>query len=314
MVLRFLTQNRTLTRGDGYNHSMSSRDDPTAYDRSWSLLATLVVVSLGLAGLTGRLSPHTVADTDSYLQYPLDSFESALLSIRTPVYPLFLKLTESVMGLAAVPALAWILACVAAWWLAVELKRWSAPTRSVWAAAFAIVFGCTFLDHQSTLATDAIAASMGVVTVGCLLRWIRCGRRLAGGMAVAIAVIIAIMIRPAYLSLIPWVWMVGTLLRSPDPQQAPDPQRAPDSQWAPDSPSIRSLMSRLGRSSLIALAVVLFLLGWMTTRLVVVNDFGLLPFGHQNLAGLTLQFVDDAELRQIAQERVANEQVANEEY
>lgn len=255
----------------------------------WSLLVTLIVVAVCFAWATGRLSPHHVADTPSYLQYPLDSLSDAMASIRTPGYPIFVGLIQQCLGLDAVPAVQWLIACVAAWWFGTEMGRWSASPIAVWGSAFSILFGCTFLDHQSTLATDAVAASIGVCVVASLLRWIRRGRSFWDGAAIVALCCTAIMIRPAYLAIIVWVGLMGTLLTW---------QRNP-----PDAPEQRGaigLRRRLMSSTWVAGACVGMVLVWMTLRWVVVDDFGMLPFGHQNLAGLTLQLVSDDELLELA--------------
>ena len=262
----------------------------------WSLLASLIFVAACFAWATGRWSPHHVADTPSYLQYPFDSLAGSLNSIRTPGYPLFVSIIRLTMGLSAVPAMQWLIACVAAWWFAIEMGRWSASTIAVWGSAFSIVFGCTSLDHQSTVSTDALAASIGVCSVTCLLRWIRRGRGFWDGVVIVGFCFTAIMIRPAYLAIIVWVAAMGTLLKTNTKlADAPEPHHT------------IGFPGRLISSLWVAGACLSLVLGWMTLRWIVVNDFGMLPFGHQNLAGVTLQLVSDEELFQLAKEDPAGE-------
>lgn len=246
----------------------------------------LLFASLAFAMATGRLTPHHVDDTPSYLEYPFDSLSSALTSIRTPGYPALLRAMEGTLGLSAVPAMQWIVACLAGWWFAVELGRWKASKVARWVSAFAIVFGCTSLDHQSTLATDALAASIGVVTVTCVLRWVRRDRRHVDAGLVIVATMTAIMLRPAYLSIIVWIAVMGIVLLPPTRDVNRDTK-----------PSLRS---RILSTMRVSGCCVVLIFGWMTVRWVVVNDFGFLPFGHQNLAGLSLQMVSDDELKDIA--------------
>ncbi|WP_149752677.1 hypothetical protein [Rubripirellula obstinata] len=253
-------------------------------NRTWSLLAILIVTSLTFAAATGRLTPHHVDDTPSYLEYPFDSLSSALSSVRTPGYPAILQVLQRTIGLSVVPAFQWIVACVAAWWFAVELGQWKASRIAMWVSAFAIVFGCTSLDHQSTLATDALAASVGVVTVAMTLRWIRRDRRHIDAAMVILAAMLAILLRPAYLPIIIWIGCLGIVLLPPTGDVFP------------------SLKSRVLSSLRVTGFCVVLIFSWMTMRWAVVDDFGLLPFGHQNLAGLTLQMVSDDELKDIASE------------
>lgn len=253
-------------------------------ERHRSLLAILIFASLSFAAATGRLTPHHVDDTPSYLAYPFDSLSSALNSIRTPGYPLVLQSLQRTVGLAAVPAFQWIVLCIAAWCFAMELRQWKASRLAMWVSAFAIVFGCTSLDHQSTLATDALAATVGVGTVASTLRWIRRGHRHIDAVIMISAAMFAIMLRPAYLPIVVWIGCVGIVLMPPLEAFSP------------------TLKSRVFSVTRVWACCGLLLLGWMTMRWMVVDDFGLLPFGHQNLAGLTLQMVSDEELKEIAKE------------
>ncbi|WP_146515912.1 hypothetical protein [Rubripirellula amarantea] len=248
-------------------------------DRMPLLLAAILVVTLGYAAITGRLTPHHVADTPSYLNYPLDSLHDALLSPRTPAYPIFLGVMKATLGLAVVPLIQWIISALAAWAFAVEMRRYGSTVKVAWAIGFAIALSCTALDHQSTLATDAIAASVGIWVVTMLLRWHRTER----GFKTAIAIIglsfLAIMIRPAYLALIPFLGIAGTLI-------------------------MRMSGGTIGRglttSLTPVLGICLCVIGWMGLRGAVVDDFAILPFGHQNLAGVTFQLVSDEELRAVS--------------
>ena len=91
----------------------------------------------------------------------------------------------------------------------------------------------------------------------------------------------AIMVRPAYLSLIPFLLIAGTLLG----------QMSGES-WK------RGVVTSAG----LTFGVCVCVLAWMGLRGAVVSDFGVLPFGHQNLAGVTFQLVGDEELLAVAPE------------
>lgn len=247
--------------------------------RRWVSLLILMVLALIFAAVTGRLTAQHVDDTPSYVNYPFGSFSAALTSQRTPGYPIFISAIDLIFGMAMVPTIQWLLVCLAGWCLACELMAWNASPLSGFCAAMAIVFGCTSIDNQSILSTDALAASVGVFVVSSLLRWVRRQRGWFDGGVVVLASVAAIMIRPAYLSLIPWLLIAATLLchRRLDELST-------------------SLSRRMMSSVILSGSAAAFIVCWMLLRLVVVDDFGMLPFGHQNLAGVTVQLVSDVEL------------------
>ena len=123
----------------------------------WILFALLGVA---LAAVSGRLSVHTVNDTPSYVNYPLDSLTDALLSIRTPAYPIALSIIDATVGLSWVPLLHVLLHATASWILAEALIGRGMSLRSATAAAGCVLVGCTAADHISTVSTDAPAASL----------------------------------------------------------------------------------------------------------------------------------------------------------
>jgi len=264
--------------------------------RSWIAISTLVI---GLAVATGRIEPHLVADSPSYLEYPFDSFDGMLRSIRTPGYPAFLRLVSATLGIRAVPVMQMLIHATAAWMLMRELRAWGTPAVSPFAAGIAVALGCTALDNEASVSTDLLAASLGVMTAVSLLAWVRTNRECWPAFGAVLFSVAAISLRPAYLALIPWVTVAGVLL------------------WiyryrmTPGIPLTRSLMLTCVISVSIALPVIV----WSAVRGIVVDDFGFLPFGHQNLAGLTVQFVNEDELIKVAKksELLAREILASKE-
>jgi hypothetical protein len=89
---------------------------------------------------------------------------------------------------------------------------------------------------------------------------------------------LAIFLRPAYVFLIPWLLIAGVMLRV-----------VLGTRWS------LAIKSSLALSVLAAVPV----LAWMVLRWIVVSEFALLPFGHQNLAAVLVQLVSDEELRGI---------------
>ncbi len=245
----------------------------------WILFA---VTGSVLAALSGRLSMHTVNDTPSYVDYPLGSLTDALLSIRTPGYPIFLAIVSATVGLAWVPLLQVLLHATASWSFAEALRRRGMPLRPAIAAGGCILIGCTAADHISTISTDAPAASLGVITAALLISACRT-RSAIQAIACAVVAILAIFVRPAYLFLIPWIAVAGWLLagRGAAIATAPDANDASESTVAP---------SRL-LGVKIACAVAIVVVGWMFVRKLVVSDFAIAPFGHQNLSAVLVQTV-----------------------
>lgn len=253
-------------------------------DSKSSFLLWLMFVGAGLvlAYAAGRLDPHYVDDSDSYLNYEFESLEGLCRLTRMPGYPLWLLVLTNTVGIALVPAAQVIVHATAVWLLYRELGLWGISDRARMAVAIAIGVGCTAMDHIGTVSTDAICASLGVMTATALLRWARldeAGWR--GWLPVVLAAVAAIFVRPAYLFLIPWVLVSGAMLR-----------HLRGVNW----------MSAFRCGFTVSLVALLPVLAWMTLRLVMVGDFGLLPFGHQNLSGIVVQLVSDEELKEVGGE------------
>lgn len=243
------------------------------------IAAMIVLVYAAIGGLTLR----TVPDSPSYLNYPFGSLAEALRSQRPPGYPLFLRLVDGTLGLRYLPLVQLLLHLAACLALTRELGRWGTPISRSLAAGLAIALGCTAMANMPILATDAPAASLGVLTATALLRWARLDGRLTAAGWVALAALLAIAMRPAYLFLLPWTFLAGMLLlhlRHP-------PAR---STWRD------FYVPGVGPACVVMALIALPLCAWVGLRGRVVGDLALLPFGHQNLAGLTVQWVTDDEL------------------
>ena len=209
------------------------------------------------------------------MEYSFASADAMGRSIRTPGYPLWLSAIRSTLGLALVPLAQVVVHATAAFCLFVEFRNWKFNTPVAMVAAACVGLGCTFMDHVHTVSSDTFAASLGVMTVVALLRW---ARTRDGWKSLALVVVLAaatIAVRPAYLFLIPWLIIAGTM--------------------------VGVIGSRAWRESLLSSCVLGggvagLLVVWMLFRLVGVGDFSILPFGHQNLAGVLVQLLSDEEL------------------
>ncbi|MEM0927148.1 MAG: hypothetical protein AAGJ83_13985, partial [Planctomycetota bacterium] len=261
--------------------TQSTGHDPTVKPdrRAWVSLLMLTSLALAHATVTGRLTAHYVNDSASYLDYPFATLAEALLSIRTPAYPLLLRIVDSTLGILFVPLLQVLIHVFAAWLLHRELLQRRIATVAAWTASICVLLGCTFVDHVHTVSTDSIALSVAVISVVFLLKTTRCFR-LKHLAATAGLAILAIAVRPAYLFLIPWLALAGWFLPRIDGSDVPYRQRLV--------------------TASVSLAVLAAVLGWMSLRWAVVGDFAILPFGHQNLSGISVQLLSTEELRGLA--------------
>lgn len=247
--------------------------DDFEYRSTRAYLPLFIVGGLLIAFLTGRLTPIHVPDTHSYLEYPFGSLTGIGEAIRTPGYPIWLLFFKFTFGLKFVPAAQVVVHSIAAWAMFRELIRWGMGRTHASIVGFTIAIGCTATDNISTISSDALAASVGVMTVTCLLRWIRRGE---SRWSVILLSVVAIMLRPAYLFLIPWLFVATLLLR-----------KLVDGTWR------GAIWPAIQMSGLLLIP----LFGWMFFRFAAVGDFGMLPFGHQNLGGILVQLLNDDELQ-----------------
>lgn len=257
----------------------------------WVQWIVLFGLLSAFAFATGRLTVKSVPDSASYQEYPFDSLEEALRSTRTFGYPALLRVVEATVGLGLLPLVQILIHTAACAWFHRELGHWRVHETARWAATLAIAFGCTVLDNVATISTDCVAASLGVMTATSLLAWVRAWREVETTRAamvirsglVALLATLAIAVRPAYLSLIIWLPIAGTLLLTMR-RQDQNSER-----WG------KAILA----SSCVTSMVVLPIIAWVTFRGVTVGDYAVLPFGHQNLAGITIQLVSDEELSAI---------------
>ena len=247
--------------------------------RDFSLVSWALVLSIGVVSCaaTGRLSVHAVPDTPSYLTYPLNDLDAALRSIRTPGYPCLLAIIRRITGsVELMPLVHLFLMFISAACLSRELRHWEMPWMVRWSAAWSVGFGCTMTDQVGELATDAPAAAVGVLTITALLAWGRRSNKVVQWLLVVLACTAAISLRPAYLFLPVWVGVAGWLLLR-----------------------LQSFPLSIATMRAVCLTVctTLPVVAWMLLRFFAVNDFGVIPFGGQNLTGVLIQIVSDDQLR-----------------
>ncbi|MFG0268014.1 MAG: hypothetical protein ACF8AM_23100 [Rhodopirellula sp. JB055] len=233
------------------------------------------IILMGTCRMTNRFAPHLVPDSPSYTEYSFESAEAIATQIRTPGYPVLVQFAKTLVNSNSNGALVILhiaLQAIAVGFLAVELSAWDFSRRTIAIAASVFAVGCTFWDHVNTIATDAPAMSLASMTgIGVLRIW-RTDLTLRSGMLLGVMTTLVIALRPAYLFLIPWV-MLSVLVR----------------------PNV-IFSRRLIQAIAVGTVPVIALFAWCSFRWVTVDDFGVLPFGHQNMAAVTTQLLDAEEL------------------
>ena len=188
--------------------------------------------------------------------------------------------------------------------LVVELQRWGMSRVASIVVGITVGVGCTATDNIHTVSSDALAASLGVAAIVCVLRWARRGSSIETIAWTIAATTAAIFVRPAYLFLIPWLIVAATLLGFMTSQ--------PKTLGEGSGQNQQTVFQGVKSAVLMALLASIPVVAWMSFRLVAVNDFGVLPFGHQNLAGILVQLLSDDELKSLDGESMAGESVAGE--
>ncbi|MEM6364335.1 MAG: hypothetical protein AAF745_07910 [Planctomycetota bacterium] len=254
----------------------------------WHIYVVAIITLLGASLLRNRLTPNEVPDTPSYRGYSFGSAVAVAEASRTPGYPVFLRVCDSLFGRDA--GLQWVvLAHIAlhAWaatMLVEELLGSGLSSVISGIAGGLILIANTFWDHGNTIATDAPALSLVVILGVLVLRLWRTTPDIKQGLIIGGLVTVLIFVRPAYLFVLPWLFLMLV--------------------FPPTGSSLRSThagsSSVLRQRCVVGLPIfvppVMVLLGWCSFRAATVNDFGLLPFGHQNLAAVTTQLLDEEEL------------------
>lgn len=236
-----------------------------------SVLPWWGVLVFTVAWGSGHLEPVVEPDTQSYLDFEFSSARVILSQTRTPLYPLFLQ----VVGVRLAPevqAAAYLLASVL---FGYGLRRAGFAEFAAALCAVTLMFGRGLFDLAGLLTADSLAISTAIVTTACFLACLgKEGRTLAWS-GLSLLTLITVLIRPAYLFLIPLWPLLGVLLDG--------------------------LVLRRGaggrvvlmRGAALACAAVGPFLAWATLRLLIAGHWGLVSFGGYNIAGVAVQFVDE---------------------
>ncbi len=196
---------------------------------------------------------------------------------------MFLGLCNFLTGQQLVPLIQLLLHAFAVAHFSLELRNWGLGKRTTLVAGFTLVFSCTVLDNVSTIATDCLAMTVAMLSMAMVARWARLGATWQAAMPAAFTASMAIFIRPAYLSFIPWLVVAGTLILS-GPGIIEKPFKLKD--------AVRCALT-------LGLMASIPILAWTILRGVTVDSYKFVPFGNANLAGITVQLVSPTELAAI---------------
>jgi hypothetical protein len=246
------------------------------------LLIAGMVLSGVLLASTGRWSMRIEPDSRSYLDFDWTSLQGILGGIRTPGYPCIVRATEWTLGRDSLPIVHWGLMVVAVLVLASGLRRFGFPAVAATCSSLPLLFSKTLWDHGASVATDAPAVSMAVISLGCLLWVLADSKQWLPWIGLAFACFATLMIRPAYLYLTVWLPILAVWLMT----------------W-----SLNRSWSKIGRTAIgVALAATLPLAGYATCRWFTLDQFGYVSFAGYNLIGITGQWIEQDNLPKLTQD------------
>jgi len=265
---------------------MSSTESASTEKRSGSrggiflLLAQMILVG-GVLAMSGRFLPRVIPDTPLYSEYPVYSLREALENHRTPVYPLFLKLTGRWFpDFQAVPATQYVLYCLAVLLFFRGLTTLQANGIRNALIAGALLYSNLLFQLANEIGADCLAATGLIAVFALMLIWTS-GRTRAGELTMlGAAVFFTWLTRPAYLFLILLVPVLSSLCRVPAGTPLP---RLPG--W------------RIQRRLIAGMLLPLF--AYCSLQWFVVGRFAVVSLGGYNLIGISGQFLDEATLEQL---------------
>ncbi|MEZ6124337.1 MAG: hypothetical protein R3C49_14360 [Planctomycetaceae bacterium] len=246
--------------------------------------AFLITVFLILSSKLGVTVPTVVPDSPGYTDFAW-SFPELLAQKRTFGYPLYLAITNAVFG--SDQWVGWghaVIFAAAAIWFA---ECVSDQNRIRLAVVIGLLGSNIYWLHAYTIATDTVAASMGLMTVAWTVRLIK-HRNGWTGSAVVLFAGIAWCVRPAMLAVIPAAVAIDFFLTVRGYRQAD----------TPGGSRPKLILQSLLQSSRLLLFLCLPVLLFCGLRFATLGKFGIVSFGGYNLIGLVGQFplADDVNL------------------
>lgn len=256
------------------------------------LFIGFVLVSAILHGSTGRWNLRWEPDSISYVEFDWSSVEGVLRGIRTPGYPLFLRITAGIFGMPIVPVAHWfaLMLAVATWRYGL-LRIGFREGSTLWAAA-PLLFSSATWDMGRSVASDSLGVSLCIAGCGLFLAAMSHDARWWHWLALSAVTLSAILVRPAYLFLLP-LWPVAAA-------------------WF--SIAIFRLSRQVcGRKIFVtAIASLLPFLGYCSLRSATVGEFGLVSFAGYNLIGITGQYLNEEDVSRLdgVDRQVAGQMIA----
>lgn len=291
-------------------HAAESKASSTSIWSSHKLPLAAMLIAIAFSGTllaaTGRWIAVTEPDSASYIDFDWSSLERIFSGIRTPLYPAFVQLAESTLGLSAIPFLHFgmMMLAVLSFYVgltAIGFRPWAAT-----ASAAPLCFSRGLWDFGARIGSDALGIAMGI---GCLSFFLmaiskysprhapiqsptqsllkasfstRTSIAIAGSIGLGCGTLATILVRPAYLFLIPlWPCLAITTLPF---------------LWR------RTWKEAVHTALKLSLVSVLPLLVYCSFRWTVVHEFGLVSFAGYNLIGITGQYVEPSDVENLPQE------------
>lgn len=259
--------------------SLQRTEPPRFLSSVCALLLALMVIQGAILWKLGWLEPRVTNDTAGYRNFDWSGLHPALSSMRTPGYPLVLKICQPI-GESAVPILQYVAFCAAVLIFCRGLAMFSGDSLRSGLAAAVLLGARVIPGYVNELATDILAVAVGIAATGQLFCYLAAGRT-STLISIGLLVAAAWLIRPAFLFLIAAVPMFAWLVRH----------------------SVHNT-ARNGRAGIrrLFLVVLIPLLSWCLLRYFVVGRFGVVSFGGFNLIGIAGQFLTDDDVTHLSPE------------
>lgn len=217
---------------------------------------------------------QTTADSKTYLEFPLNDLAGFFGNERTFGYPVFVKLIQfGSPDLALLPPIQMVIFFAATLFFYETLKVYGFSKWSAFFVASPLLYCRLLREYFPYIMTDVLAASLGLIAVGCFFLLLADYRRALPWTGFVVSTFLAYQVRPVYLFLLPFFTITALILI---------PLREERHAWK----------HYFGKCALgITAACFLPFLLFSTIRYLAVGHFGLVSFAGINLVGITTQFL-----------------------
>ncbi len=231
--------------------------------------ACLVVLYVTLGG-----GLHHHPDSGSCLNYKFDGLAEMLSQIRTPGYPLFLRLVRVVSpDFNLLPLIQIVLSFLSAFFFYGALRIYGLPQWMAFASVTPLFYHRLTWQFGSYILTDSPGSALALLSVGFLFIVVTRSRSVLAWVGIVLSVFITWQVRPAYLFLVPLLPVLAVLLirlRDASPNR-----------------------SSHAKKVCLGVVAVTFLpvMAYCGLRLVTVGHFGVASVEGHNLTGIATQFL-----------------------